>query len=701
MLAGAARGQTINAALTGTITDSTGAVVPGAAVRITNSATNVATEAVSHADGVYQAPSLPAGTYVVTISANGFKMARRNDVVLDVSQQARLDVALEVGAISESVDVTAQADVVDSTTSSVGAVVDSSAMSNLPLNTRNPFSLVFLAPGVTGTVDVGYNTDNFSANGGRPGTTEILIDGSPSSPPGGVPINVLSIFPSVDAMQEFRVQTSNYSAEFGRSGSGIINMVFKSGGNQVHGTAFELLRNSVTDANTFFNNKNGTPISNLKRNQFGFTLSGPVVIPRLYNGRDKTFFFGDYEGLRQATPSINQDTVPTALQRNGDFSQLYNQNGAKVIVYDPLTTTPSGSSYVRTPFAGNLIPTSRINVVALNAMKYYPLATGPGDPFTATNNFYMSGKTVKNVDQGDVKVDEYLGDKDRFFVRVSRRDYYNPADVGIFPSNLTVAQGGTGQTQYGSGASIDYSHNFGPTFLSELRLGFGRSLVAIDPTGEGFDPGQLGLPAVIRANAQVVQFPGFGPSGYMSIGGGNLQHSSFNTYNILFSNSKIHGNHVFKFGWEGRDMMVDVNTSTNASGNFTFSNGITQGPDPTKATATGGNALASMLLGVGSGSMTQNSKIAGTTSYYYAWYFQDDWKVSRRLTLNLGLRYDIEVPRTERHNRMNYFDPYVPSPLAGPAGLPGLEGGLIFVGTNGVGPRQFPIPWYEVAPRLG
>ncbi len=267
-------GQTINASLTGVISDPTGAAVPGAKVEIVNNATNVATVVTTRADGTYLAPALAPGTYSVTVAAGGFKTARRNNVTLDVSEAARLDMALEVGAVTESVDVTAQAVLLDSTTSSVGTVINSTSMSNLPLNQRNPFSLAFLAPGVTGSIAVGYNSDNISMNGGRPGSTEVLLDGSPSAPPGGTPINVLSIFPSVDALQEFRVQTSNYSPEFGRSGSGIINMIYKSGGNQLHGTAFELLRNSVLDANSFYNNQKGIPLSQLQ--------AQPV---RLYFGR--------------------------------------------------------------------------------------------------------------------------------------------------------------------------------------------------------------------------------------------------------------------------------------------------------------------------------------------------------------------------------------------------------------------------------
>ncbi len=631
------RAQNITASLTGVVSDPTGAAVPGARVQIVNTATNVETTVTTRADGSFLAPTLVTGTYSVVVTANGFKTARRNNVTLDVSETARLDIALEVGTVSESVDVTAQAVLLDSTTSSVGTVVDSNSMANLPLNQRNPFSLAFLAPGVTGSIAVGYNSDNISMNGGRPGSTEVLLDGSPSAPPGGTPINVLSIFPSVDALQEFRVQTSNYSPEFGRSGSGIINMIYKSGTNQLHGTAFELLRNSVLDANSFYNNLNGIPLASFKRSQFGFTVGGPVVIPKLYNGRNKTFFFADYEGLRQITPSTVQDTVPTALQRTGDFSQTYASNGGKVIIYDPTTTSPA-PPYTRLPFPGNVIPASRIDKVAANVMKYYPLPNAAGDPITGVNNYYAAGKAVQNVDQYDVKIDENLDEKDRFFVRVSRRDYANPAPVGTFPSDLRVAQGDSSQDQIGSGASADYTRIFSPSFISELRLGYGRSLVNIIPTGYGFDPTQLGFPTYIRDNAQVIAFPAFAPAGYLGIGNGgpDYRHSSYNTYNLLFSNTKIGGAHVFKFGFEARRLEVDNGEAQAFDGNFSFASTLTQGPDPTKATLNGGNGLASMLLGLGSGTMTQNSKIADTRSYYYAWYFGDDWKLTRASDVESG-----------------------------------------------------------------
>lgn len=696
--------QTINASLSGTVRDPTGAAVAGAKVQIVSTATNAETAVSTNAEGNFQAPSLPPGMYSVRAGATGFKTAVRNDVVLEVSQQATLDMRLEVGAVSESVDVTAHSEVVDATTSSVGDVVDSTAMENLPMIDRNPYSLIFLAPGTVGSVGLTYNSDNISANGGRPGSAEILIDGSASSPPGANPINVLSIFPSVDALEEFRVQTSTYSAEFGRSGGGIVNMVFKSGANQVHGTAFEFLRNSDMDANSFYNNLNGRPLQAYRKNQFGFSVGGPVVIPHLYNGHNRIFFFGDYEGRRQGSPTNFQGTVPTALQRAGDFSQTLSQTGAHVTIYDPLTTTTTGTTSTRTAFPNNVIPSSRMDPVGKAVMGYYPLPTSAGNQYTNATNYYGAGVQNVNIDQFDAKADQYINDNNRLNFRVSRRWYEQPFPTGTFPSNLMVASSDNTLDQIASSMSADYSHNFGPTLLSELRLSFSRTLRTTITAGTNFNPTQLGMPSYIAAGAQLLDFPGFSASGFVALGDGGAGYvnDSFNSYNVLFSNSKVHGDHLLKFGWEGRKLVVATDETSSPDGNFNFTSAITQGPNAATASNTAGNSAASMLLGVGTtGSMVQNYKIAVTSSYYYAWYLADDWRISRRLTLNLGLRYEFQVPRTERHDRMNYFDPTVASPLAGPAGIPGLQGGIVFVGVDGRGPRQFPINWNNIAPRLG
>src|SRR5215469_738686 len=342
--------QIVTASLEGIVHDPSGAVVPDAKVRITNTSTNVATHLTTDGSGRFVAPSLPpGGPYTVEVDAPGFKREERTGITLEINQSAKIDLKLQVGASTETVQVAAEAPLLEATTADQGAVISNREVVNLPLNARNPYALVFLSPGVTGTSGTQFNSANFSVNGGRPGSTDILVDGIPSSPPLVNPIQGISAFPSIDAVQEFKVETNAYSAEFGRTGSGIINLIYKSGTNQVHGSAYEFLRNSGLDANTFFANRNGTPLGSFKRSQFGGTVGGPIAIPKLYNGKDKTFFFVGYEGLRQSTAANFTTTVPTAAERTGDFSQLTN-GGKPVIIYDPSTTVASGSGFVRSPF---------------------------------------------------------------------------------------------------------------------------------------------------------------------------------------------------------------------------------------------------------------------------------------------------------------------------------------------------------------
>src|SRR5581483_4760885 len=611
--------------------------------------------------------------------------------------------ALKVGAVNEKVVVTEEAPLIDTTTAALGQDISKENIVDLPLNERNTYSFVFLAPGVQGDVSFTYNNMNFSVNGGRPGTTDILVDGIPSSPGLANPNQGIAVFPSVESVQELKVQTNGYSAEFGRSGSGIINLIYKSGTNYFHGSLFEFLRNADLDANTYFANLNRTPLPSFKRNQFGASVGGPVDLPRLYNGRNKTFFFVAYEGLRQGSATNLTATVPTTAQRTGDFSHLLNSSSQLITIYDPTTTVPQGSGYVRSPFPGNMIPANRIDTVGKNAAAYFPLPNRPSGP-AGTNNYFASGTTVLNTNILDAKIDENLNERSRFFVRYSLLGLDQPSPV-LFPAEVAIAQRSpNNQAQLNNSVSIDYTLTLSPTNLMELRYGFVRIKLDYRSVGLGFDPTQLGFPSMIAANADHLIFPGFAPANYYSLGGpaqGDTRDPSFESHLLALENTHIVSAHTLRFGVEARLLRVDDTESGSSTGNFTFTNAITQGPNPNAATTTAGNSIASMLLGVGSGSMGIALKDVATQSHYYAAFLQDDWKATRKLTLNLGLRWDLDIPRTERHDRLETFDPSVPSPLAGPAGLPGLRGGIVVAGMGGRSRRQFDPQWHDLNPRVG
>lgn len=695
--------QVSSASLDGTVQDPTGASIANAAIEVLNTSTGVKTSAKTNSEGRFYLASVPpGGPYTILVKAAGFKKEERPGLVLEVNQSARIVITLLVGSSSETILVTSAAPLLETTTAEMGSVITNRSIVNLPLNQRNAYALVFLAPGVTGSVSAQYNSENISINGGRPGSSEILVDGIPSSPPLVNPINGFAVFPSVDAVQEFKVQTNSYSAEFGRSGSGLINLIYKSGTNQYHGSAFEFLRNSDLDANSFFANLRGTPLANFKRSQFGGSLGGPIEIPKLFHGKDKTFFFFAYEGLRQGSAAAVTATVPTVLQRTGDFSQTLNSAGQKVIIYDPTTTVPSGTAYIRQPFPGNVIPSSRIDSVAASVVKYYPTPNQPGT-ISGSNNYYSSGKSVLNSDQIDAKVDENLNERNRFFVRYSRRNLAQPF-AELFPAAQVVAENGNSQPQVSNSVAADYTYTLNPTLLMEFRYGFARTLINFTPVSEGFNPTSLGLPSYIAQNADQLLFPGFAAANYYTLGdatAGQYRHGAFESHLLGATATKVLKSHVLKFGAEGRLLRANDAESGSSTGNFSFTTAITQGPNPSAATATAGNSIASMLLGIGTGTMTIGSKNAATESKYYGFFLQDDWKLSRKLTLNIGLRYGFDVPRTERYNRMESFDTTVASPIAAKVGLPNLVGGVQYVGVNGAGRQQYATDFIGFDPRFG
>jgi hypothetical protein len=696
-----ANAQSFTGSILGTIKDSTDSVVPAAAITVINVSTNSRAETKSDAGGNYTVPQLPPGPYRVEVEAAGFRKLVREGIVLQVAQQARVDIALAVGSVTDAVTVNADATVLETTTSTIGKVVDNRRIMELPLNSRNVYSLIYLTPGVSGSIGNNYNSLSYSVNGARASLMDTLIDGVSASHPTVQGYTGISVFPSVDAIAEFKIQAQNYSADFGRSAGSVLNVIFKSGTNQLHGSAYEFLRNSVLDANDFFGNSRGAALLSFKRSQFGGMASGPIK-------KDRTFFMGSFEGLRQRSFSSTTTTVPTALERTGDFSRTFAANGQVIAIYDPFSTraNPSGSGYIRDAFPGNVIPAARRDPVAMNAIKYYPDANSPGLPVTGLQNFYKSGSAALNTDNYDIRVDHNITNDQKIFARYSHR-LVKDVPAQFFPDPLTIAEGRIIQQNRVRGAVVDYTNTLSSNTILSARLGFARTLFVYDNQGLGFLPSNLGLPKNIDAAVDRLMFPSISPAGYRSLGGGDHRWNAFMTYSGLINLTKVKGAHTIKVGYDLRLIRVP-NWEALSAGMFPFSVAMTQGPDPNRASATAGNGMAAMILGAAGTAASANSRLVQnwknltTTSFYHAPYFQDDWRISRKLTLNLGIRYDVDTPRTERHDRMNYFDPLAVSPLAKlQSQFPDLRGGLVFVGVNGKSRAQFPTDRNNLAPRFG
>lgn len=694
LAASACLAQSITGSISGVVTDSSGASIPGANITIVNLDANLRNTVTTESSGAYSAPNLPRGNYRMEVSAAGFKQFVRAGIVLQVQQAARVDVQMTIGDVSESVSVMADAARLETESATLSKVIDNRSIINLPLNTRNVYNLVFLTPGVTGTVGNSYGDMRYSVNGARARTMDTMIDGVSAAHPTVNGFNGISIFPAVDAIEEFKLLSADYPAEFGRSLGSVLNVVFKTGSNQWHGTAFEFLRNSVLDANDFFTNRRGAPLLSFKRSQFGGVLHGPIV-------KNKTFFMVNFEALRARTADSTITSVPTALERNGDFSQTRTANGSVITMYDPFSTraNPNGAGFIRDAFSGNQIPASRFDPIALKVMKFYPTANTPATGLTNNqSNYFATGSKPLETTQSDYKVDQVISPTQRFFARYSRRLNDDKA-TQFFPGDLAAAEGRINQEDHVHGAVADYTNTLSSTTVLNARLGFARTLYVFSNQSLGFAPSNLGFAPAIDAAVDRFLFPGFSVSDYRGLGGGDHRNNAFMTYTGVANLSKTKGRHSMKFGTDMRLFHVNV-FEARSSGDYSFGRGMTQGPNPSQSSTTAGNGFASMLLGAGSGGTLQaNYKNVATSSLYVAGYFQDDWRVTKTLSLSFGMRWDVDVPRTERFNRTNFFDPKIATPAA--QVIPGITGGLVFVGINGAARQQFTADTNNFAPRFG
>jgi hypothetical protein len=570
-------------------------------------------------------------------------------------------------------------------------------IAELPLNTRIVYSLIFLTPGVAGGVGNAYNQMSYSVNGARTTMMDTLIDGMTASFPTVNGFSGISIFPSVDAIQEFKVRGANYSAEFGRSLGSVLNVVYKSGSNEMHGSAYEFFRDSALDSNNYFQKLRGQPLGDFSRHQFGGSAGGPLQL-------SKMFYMVSFEGLREDSLATSTFSVPTLRERAGDFSQSLAANGQQIRIFDPFTTrpNPTGAGFVRDQFPGNMIPRETWDPVAARVLQYYPQPNQPGDPVTGRNNYVGAGTRTVGINNTDVRIDRNLSTKARAFARYSHR-YTETVPAQYFPDDLTIAEGRIVEENRAHNFVTEYSHTLTGSTLLTARLGFARTLFVFNNQGLGFVPSSLGLPAGVDQAVDRQMFPRFGASGYVTLGGNDHRYNAFMSYPVLLGLTKTTSRHTLKLGIDGRMLRVNV-WEARAAGTFDFSAGFTQGPNPTQASSTAGNSIASFLLGTGTSNnvLIQNWKNVASNSFYVAGYLQDDWRINPKLTLNLGLRYDFDTPRTERYDRMNYFDPNVRSPLADVVpGFPDLRGGLVFVGVDGRSRSQYKADTNNIAPRIG
>jgi hypothetical protein len=657
---GAVSSAQTTAGLNGSITDATGAVVPSARVTVTNAETGLQREAASDAAGLYDVRLLQPGTYDIAVQKQGFRQLTREGVRLEVNQVARIDFALQVGAVTETVEVKGAAPLLESSNSSVGQVIETKAVSDLPLNGRNFAQLAILSPGAIG---VGYGPAGTIGSGSRPDDTrpgaELMVNGnremSNNFTLDGVDDNfrrnaLITVRPSVEDILEFKMQTNLFGAEQGRNSGATVNVITRSGTNQYHGSAFEFIRNNDLDARNFFNAKGTALQPPFHQNQFGASMGGPVV-------HNKLFFFTDYEGFRKQQGTVTSvNTVPTIAERQGDFSAVRP-------IYDPATvvaTPGTTSGYTRTEFPNDRIPASRFDSVTSRLVQAYPLPSAAG----LVGNQFTNPVLGQQYDQGDARIDYVLGSQDTVFGRFSRQDtrtqtpstfgFRNVPGVSI-PLNLgnsgTFASTNR-QTAYNAVAAI--THTFSSSFVADFRMGFSRfNMHNLDSQAPSNGPGlgtQLGVPFSNQL-PQANGVPIFNISGYTGIGGPasiptiRLE----NTFNPLANFTKIGGSHTLKFGTSlVRRQIIDFQMNQ-GNGLFSFDTNFTANPNSPAGT---GDGIAGFLLG-SYASLSQDLQLvwAGIRVVELGSYVADDWKVTSRLTLNVGLRYEYLPPPVEVANR--------------------------------------------------
>lgn len=675
----------------GTVTDPSGSPIASVKVNITDVDKGTATVVETGSQGDYVSPPVIPGRYKVTVDQPGFKSLVRDGLVLQVDQRAEVNLQLSIGSLQEKVEVTADAPLVDTGSATIGNVIENKRIAELPLNGRNALSLMFLAPNVksgagptnSGFADRGLALSEVSINGGPLSVNNFLLDGGNNNQ---AFLQDLNVNPTVDAIQEFKVQSGVMSAEYGFTLGGVVNIVSKSGSNDFHGTAYEFVRNNAFDARNAF----ATTITPFHYNQYGGAIGGPLGIPKLYNARNRTFFFFNIEQWQYNFANSLITSVPTPAQRGGDFSGLLTATGALIPIYDPSTTraNPNGSGFVRNTYAGNRVPTSQLSPIALNYLKFVPLPNrAPSNAFTNANNYIGLSSAHLNMEQYLVRVDHRFNEKNSLFARVTYYNHFNDNGGSTIYSDPRL------QYRYDNlearNALVGDTHSFTPTVFNDFRLDVARNYfpfrTASYLTGIARE---LGLPPSVPD----LELPQFGGTGLPGTGLTEVGLRGQTTWQLVDSITWVLGTHTLKMGYEGRLQQASNFQQSNLSGTFNFSSALTGNPQAPSGT---GSGLASFLSG--NVSSASAATFVGETEQAnsQSFFIQDDWRATPRFTLNTGLRYDFQPWATERHNGLSNFNPAAINPLNG------LRGAIGYAGQDFSGSPLGGTQMYTFGPRAG
>ena len=702
--------QEFRGTILGRVVDPSGAVVTAAAISATNQDTNVKVEGKSNADGNYSIPFLLPGKYTVRAEAAGFKASVRPGVVVQIADHVTVDITLDLGATADSITVTAETPLLQAATADLGQVVARDMIERLPMSGMNVMNLVDMAPGVLGgsgnQMSNGQNDITINGGSGIERGNDITVDGIPNVAPrfNGLAVTI----PSSEAVQEFKVQTTMFDAQNGRSNGGAISFTTRSGTNTPHGSAYYFFYDEHLNANGWVRNRERQARAPISQNLTGGTLGGPVVVPKVYDGRNRTFFFVNFERQNNQNEFTRYARVPTALEKRGDFSQTLSLNNTPLAVYDPATTLVAGGRTTRQPFPNNTIPSLRFDPTGAAVMNLFELPNQNAAPRISAFNWLGQGTYKGSIDNLLLRLDQMISARQRLYLRFSKVDGVDTRDPYAMKGVFELNSSASARTQdninprHNKSVAIDDSYSLTPTIFASFRYGYTRTHLYEYFDGNVRDPQDQKLPGVVLGNQVSKGYAMFKINENMPYFGSKVRTSVNDTHSLYLTFNQLKGRHAFKYGLDMRVVRWNENQpGESQNGEFYFDTRFTRSDPTTSSTINAsGTSMASLLLGLPYDARIGYNSALSLQSWYSALYFQDDFKVTRRLTLNLGLRHELETPPTERYDRISFgVDPNVPVPLT----IPGLQlkGVLQFVNQNGRGRRGAETDYNNFGPRFG